>query len=849
MVFSSFKSLDENFSDKQKSAIAADPLIFDIFPVNVIIRGVDSFSLDVLYSDTGLLYIAPEDLFTRLLIPISKGTNGLEGIIGDEQQAYLVDFEKGIIKVGNRTITIQDKFYMESGVYYMQSSLFAEAFGISLDFNFRSLSIKLKGDFELPKLKRIRLEQMRSNIKEIKGEVIADTVLKRNYQLLKLGSLDWSVRASQIWKGKTENAIGVNMGTELLYGSAAISTSYNFKDKWNFEDTQYNWNWVDNDETWIRQAQVGKIAVPFKSNISGQVIGATVRNTPTSVRKAKGSYIINEITDPNWTVELYMNNILIDFTTADDIGSFRFTVPNVYGFSTLTLKYYGPAGEERIEERQMNVPYTIVAPNEFDYGLSAGIVQDSLKSRIGVAELNYGVNHFITVGAGIEYLSSTADSGLTPFANATFQPSSKLTVNWQYVYGGISQAIARYNITEGVSLSADYSKLTKTDDLDGGMMSELLKLQLRFPFKFKQLSSFFTVDYSQLSNETFNSNRFNLGITSRYKKLSASLTTEMNWVDIKNASIINKLSLAYRFKNNYLLESSATYYPINVGLTSYYIALSKRVGKSLLQTSFNREVLSNDYSLNLSWSHDFSFASTSLSSSHSKKSTSLAMQARGSLAFGAGNGSVYPSRNSSVGKGGVLIYPFLDINQNGVFDKEEHLVQVSALKVTGGKAVFNKKDFIVRISDLPSFTKSIIEFEDSDLGNIAWRFKHKSYEVLIDPNQFKRLYVPIISMGEISGTAYMEREGSVEGIARILINIYKKGSDKIVTKTLSEFDGYIYNMGLSPGEYRACVDQKQLDNLNLIADPSFRYFTIQSSEAGDIVDGLDFILREKKESP
>jgi hypothetical protein len=44
---------------------------------------------------------------------------------------------------------------------------------------------------------------------------------------------------------------------------------------------------------------------------------------------------------------------------------------------------------------------------------------------------------------------------------------------------------------------------------------------------------------------------------------------------------------------------------------------------------------------------------------------------------------------------------------------------------------------IIRISDLNSFVNYNVQFSDADLENISWRFKQSSYEILVDPNQYK----------------------------------------------------------------------------------------------------------------
>lgn len=852
LVFlSSFKANGENLEYRFIEEKATDPVAYDLFPVNVIIEGVGSFDLDVLYTDNDLLFINIEDLFRALKIPCADGLKGisLDGFIGNDQQPYSIDFAKGLIKVGDKTIRTQDKLLKESGTLYMESSLFSKAFGITLDFNYRSLTIKLKADFELPIVKQMRLEKIRSNIAKIKGEVVADTAINRNYHLFKPGNLDWAVSSFQNWKGSTNNVVGLSLGTELLYGEANISVNYYDQYKFDNRQLQYLWRWIDNDKTFIKQAQVGKISVPTISFINAPVVGASIRNSPTTVRKAKGSYIIDEITEPNWTVELYINNILVDFTTADASGSFVFKVPIVYGFTTLKLKYYGPTGEERTEEREMNVPYTVMPVNEFEYGLSAGIVQDSTGRRFGKGEFNYGVNRILTVGGGLEYLSSLPNGGLIPFATATLQPFSKLTLNGEYAHGVRSRGLLNYYITKDVLLELDYAKYVEGQKVTVFNASEERKAKLSVPFRYKKVNGYFRLDYSQLVYDAFNYNYSNVMFSAYYKQFNANASAQINWVDQKAPYITNDLVLAYRFRNNYVLRSSARYNASDATLMSYRTELEKRIAKGYFSASFERNMLSNDYYLNVGCKYDFSFARSSVAASQSKRNGSTSISAQGSLAFGAGNGYIHSSNNSSLGKGGILLYPFLDLNQNGILDKGEHLVKISAAKVDGGRAVFSEKDSIVRIPNLNSFTNYRVTFNDADLDNIAWSFKHKTYQVLVDPNQFKRIDVPILAMGEINGMAYMEKEDELKGIGRILIKIFKKDSDTIVTETLSESDGYIYKLGLKPGEYRACVDPEQLSNLNFVADPPCQYFTIKTSAEGDIVDGIDFILRKKKELP
>jgi hypothetical protein len=219
--------------------------------------------------------------------------------------------------------------------------------------------------------------------------------------------------------------------------------------------------------------------------------------------------------------------------------------------------------------------------------------------------------------------------------------------------------------------------------------------------------------------------------------------------------------------------------------------------------------------------------------------------AQGSLAFDGGK-YVHASNNSSVTRGGIAIHPFLDLNNNGIFDKGEYMVKITNVKVMGGYAIFSKKDLVVRIPELNSFVTYMVEFSDNDLENIAWQFKDKVYSILIDPNQFKRVDIPVIVVGEASGMVLMEKDNALKGIGRIVVKFYRKNSDEVVAETLSESDGYTIYMGLAPGEYVARIDSVQLSNLEFTSDPPQRDFTIKTLKEGDIVGGIDFVLKNRE---
>ncbi len=153
----------------------------------------------------------------------------------------------------------------------------------------------------------------------------------------------------------------------------------------------------------MRQLILGKIFPNSISSIFDPVVGVQVTNSPTTYRRSYGTYTLTNRTEPGWTVELYVNNALVDYTTADANGLYSFQVPLVYGNSQIRLRFFGPWGEERLMEENVSVPFNFLPYKEFEYTASAGFLEDSVNSIFTRVQTGYGLTKFMTFGGGVEY--------------------------------------------------------------------------------------------------------------------------------------------------------------------------------------------------------------------------------------------------------------------------------------------------------------------------------------------------------------------------------------------------------------------------------------------------------------
>ena len=839
-VFLFFCAITTSAQYKEENPIAYFNTYNEIL-ITVYVDGGYNFEANVLISPSNQIYLNVENLFKTLKIKCVKEVNNLVGFIENEKKPFTINFDKKRITFDSKSIDISKGILEELGVKYLEASVLFEAFGLNIIFNPRSLTAKLEARFELPFIKELRYKKMRKNISKLQGKpTIVDRIIPRSYHLFKLGTLDWGLSSSQSINKTSDANINIGLGTELLFGQANFNIIYNPNDKFDIKNINYRWRWVNNNHKIIKQADIGPVSGPKFSPAGGEVIGVSINNASTALREASGSYTITDTTEPNWTVELYINDVLIDYTQADAAGLYVFKVPIVYGYTVIKFKFYGPLGEERTKERITNTPYTFTPEKKINYSLTTGIVQDSLNSRFAKIGLNYGVTRNLTIAAGAEYLSSNLNEPFIPFAKVAYIPYSSLVLNFEYIHQTELKGLLNFNLTESAFFEFKYTK-----KIDGNIdrvvpLFENFDFNFSTPFHIKSFNGFTRATFNSTKYKSFSYNQFNWTLSSYIQKLKINLGSFINWAGANTPQISSNLGLGYRLKGGVLLTSATSYNVNENKFNNLEINLQWRISKINLRASFQRSVQGKTNTVSLSANYNLPFARAGISSSYNGSILNFSERAQGSMAFSLDDGIVHTGKNSAIGKGGLLLHPFLDLNENGKLDSGEKRVLLSSLRVQAAEAVISKKDSIIRVFDLNAYVNYIIEFSDATLNNIGWRFKHKTYKVLIDPNQYKRVFIPVISVGEINGMVYLSSKGK----GRINLQILDE-KENIVVETLSEFDGYYSYLGLKPGKYTVRIDPEQLKNLNYKALPKVHQVTIKVSEYGDIVDGLDFTLSKK----
>lgn len=795
--------------------------------------------------------------FLKIRYEVSKNRDSVSGTFIKPTSAYVIDqVHHQIIYEDQRyELKAEDLIRTNTGLY-LQSDYFGKVFGLNCLFSFRNLSVVLSTQLELPVLREIRQEQMRTNLNKLSGVFKADTVIGRNYPLFYFGTADYAALTSAGNKGTPQDArVSLGLGGMLAGGETNVVLNYHNNAGFSGRQQYYLWRYVDNNMRYAKQVMAGKIQGQSISSIYAPVIGVQVTNAPTTYRRSFGTYTLSNHTEPNWMVELYVNGVLINYVKADAAGFYTFNVPLVYGNTMIKLRFYGPYGEERSTEQNINIPFNFLPKNEFEYTASSGILEDETRAKFARLSTNYGLTRNITVGAGLEYLSSISSGTKIPFVNTSIRLLPNLLFSGEYDHDVRSKALLSYNLPSGLQIEINNTWYKKGQTAINNTFVEDRKAMFSFPFRGRSFSAYtrLTIEQILLSNTRYT--LANWMLSGVIGNMSASATTYSIFMKEADPYVYTNYSFSLRAFKNLLITQQLQYEYVQKQVIGIKTELEKRVFKrGYLNLSYEQNFLSDISNIEVGLRYDFSFAQTRVSVRRSNDLIRTLQGISGSLIHDGKSGFTNFNNYTSVGKGAVLLIPYLDLNGNNRRDRGEPKAQGLKVRINGGRIQQSVKDTTIRITDLEAYTNYAIELDGSGFDRLAWKFPKKNYSVVIDPNFVKNIEVPISVFGEVSGRVILKKGTKEEGQGNVLINFYNEQA-KLIGYTASEVDGYFSYLGLLPGKYLVKMDSLQLKKMDLIGEtPAIPVVIVQSTD-GDLVNGLSLVTRpalveeEKTEDP
>jgi hypothetical protein len=808
------------------------------------------------------LYLPVIDVFQFLKIKTesSASLDTLHIFFPDAKTEYQIGYLQKQINCKGKLLSLSDDELIRTPTgLFLRTDLFKSVFELECRFDFRNLAIMLSTKLELPIMRQLQQDLLHGNLLKLKNEVLPDSIIKRKFAFFRLGMADWSVVNSTTAGAQANTRLSLRIGGMIAGGEATASLNYDDKLPLSAQQQFYQWRWVNNRIEALRQVTIGNIAPQSAVSLFAPVTGIQLTNAPTMRKQSFGTYTISDHTDPGTTIELYINNLLIDYGKADASGFYTFNVPLFYGNNNIMLKFYSPSGEERSTEKKLPIPFQLIPKNTFEYTLSAGMVNDKINSRYAKAVFHYGLGQRATLSGGIEHLSSISKINYIPFLTTTVRVTANTILNTEYLHSVRSKTTLSFCLPSNLQLDAGYTKYVRGQKAILASYLEERKLVLSIPWRNNNFLLFSRFAVRQVVSLPGNSDSlFNkpdsdipkqkttateLTVAAVVARLNASVATYGTIRKLPQPYVYSNLSLAYRLNRGFLLQSFAQ---INYSQRKWILVkeqVAKQLsGKSAVTLSLERNFSSKSMILTFGIHYDFRAAKTATSIVHNGDATTLLTTASGSLLYGSPDQSLSLSNRSQVGRGGIMLSPFLDLNCNGVKDKDEPGISGLKFRCNGGRILPDERHFSSRIVDMEPYRNYLIELDENSFGNIAWQIKNKRLSVEIEPNNIKQVEVPVSVLGEVSGMIYLNKDGEQKGLSNVLVEFYDSNA-KLVAHTVTGSDGYFSFLGLVPGKYKATIHQSVVRKLQLPPAPSIA-FTIEKSTEGAVISGLKFLLQD-----
>jgi hypothetical protein len=832
----------------------------------------------VLVGDT--VYIKPIDLlnYVKVRTELEAGDSIISGYFIEENNHYRIDLGKHEIEYLKETHKLSPKEYLslESGIY-IRTTVFEKIFNIKLHLDFSNLTLNVSSEVALP-AERIAMDDRNLAKSSSSGAGGKPFVAERTFGLQRsffsVGNFDYSGGATYFgnpFKNFVDTLGQYNyrlVGGGQLFGGdfdATITGDQTTK-KIDWDKSAWQWRYSIPGSSILNEVVVGRRAAFGNLALADSMVGIQVTNSNKGARPSTYSnYVISDYTEPNWTVELYINETMVNYTKADQTGYYKFTIPLNYGRTPMKLRFRGPYGEVRTKETVIEVPYTFLVPGEVEYTLTGGtsyLHPNDINSTTGKLDLKFGITHWITLAGGVRYTHAPDFKPVfRPYATSSLALTNDILLAGEYYHQSGYKTTLNISGPLGMTLTANYdhvlpNALTYGDEI---RIAEQRKLQISSPLPFVQGSfrmSAIDIPLDAKTGTLTLQNQLILQFFGTSMDISAGISFFRDGYKLyrQSSSEVSSGSMGFTITPfwDMTFHPSASIDYLNLTVKDVSLSISKTfsnwlgfsvMGSHTFDTKDNFQV-SADLHLNLPFAQ---IGFTGSKSNFQTFQTNSTIQ--GSVAVDPFVPIVNFSNGQQVRHGGLEVIPYLDTNNNGRYDANEPKVPRMTFEQSGG-AVTEHSDGTLTVVGMEPYKVSNFKLSANNVENISWVPKFQSFSVVPPANGFTVVEIPLSIAGQIEGYVNVQKPGEDKedalGGARILIRHNEPGDSSMVKLSedlLTYSTGEFYYLGIQPGKYRAYVDPKQLSLLHYSCEPAYIDFEVKSKEEGDVIEGLNFLAK------
>lgn len=790
----------------------------------------------------------------------------IDGYINVADSSYYFDFNNKELKniVGLKSSIDDDMWFTNGLQIYARTDLFAKVFNFEIRTLFNQLTVSIQSKYELPIVRIDKIAYISNNFKkEIKNESFGPLIGEKSFKILNGGILDYTLGGN--FSGPFQNySFGGNLGLELLGGEFQINSQGNVNmNKFTLNNNNIRWRYIF-DSPLIQSLSLGNLSyMSYRATGSRgfrkpnyNLRGGQITNQTTKLPTNFSNYIIEDKIEPDWNVELYLDNQLFDVKRADLNGYYRFEIPINYGMTNITVKYYGPKGEFISKEKVVNVSSELLPPGNLQYLISGG--EDLLtKKRVVDGSLYLGITDWLTTSLSGTKVESSSDYSIVSQSSINFL--KKYMISILATNSGVYEASIRIPQSFFGSLDIFFTSfdLSKNNSI-GNQINTLQFMTTINRFSFFPFSltingirnKYKTSATNMLnSNVMFNINTLNFNIR-YYVSLNESVGNVGNITQSASSSMsyyISDLPEFISFLNRSRFNISTSFDPANWKFSDFSSSLDFQLSKDIFMNfSYSYNVTSKLSSMNLGLNLNFQeFRSRGTVNYIQGNKLSYTGDLNGSLEFDSYNMKFSMistlGSNSNVGRSSAAIRFYNDKNYNNKFDDNDVLLPEVDFQVTNEMATKNTSKGYIILSNLIPGQKYNIKVNIGSFSNPSLIPDYTEFSFIAEPYSYKSLDIACHMGGIIDGkTDKLTSEGK-EGQGGLKIHIKSKNSNySTIVNVFS--DGSYFFSGLPVGEYHVFVDSLQLNILKCTSKPTSYNLKIEPLAEGDYRSNINFEL-------
>lgn len=777
-------------------------------------------------------------------IKVDLETGVAEGWFIEEKKTFHLDQRRNVVTIEGkiRSVPAQALVITPNGLCVDTAAL-EDWFGLTLNFSLQSLAVSVTSSNTLPFLARLEREEQRKRLEEYKtrqkGKPLPQVQIlpyawwsTPSFEVQAQSTVQgYENRKTKITRRATITAMAelARMSTEWLFqtnnkGKPDILRARAFRRDPDGEVFGKKWG--------VTEIQVGDITAPGDElvSLSGTGRGASISTIPFTRPDEWNRTTIRGDLPAGWDAELYRNETLIDFVTANSGGRYEFVdVPVFYGLNEFKVVLRGPQGQKREETSRFNVGlqgipkgkvyggFSVLEngrnlielyPNRRKRGASSYPLQlnsslwagltDSIAWRSSVladqqnSQTNWYFKNALTFANGTsayELTNTVQNNGAT--AN---QITARTQIADYLVYGRYAVFLNQF---QGSRVAPDQSmawQVTASGNID-------FSKDRRIPLSLGVMGLRYTDGYVPVTVQA--QTGFRLGT------INIGTGASFAW-DREGFRTRGNLSTSYRVNDQASVRSAL----------SYTIVPKPRLDLFSLTADYRTKSRNPWlYRVSADWSRVEDLGR--LYGNISKVFDPLVLGMNGSVST---DGSFYAGVNlsfsvSPTGDGWALsskkatelltakVAVFEDIDRNGELDAGDRPIPGARVSATSGKVrgVANDKG-IVSVSSLPADAKVQFTLDDTTLGDTNLTPAYPALLVKTHLGNNAAVNFPVIYTGAIEGFVKFSKDDKLLRGDGFILNLIDLGGS-VIASQVTAYDGFYafdkvplgdYIIGLSP---------------------------------------------------